>query len=134
MPATSFVDVHGVAVPFADLEMSYSAERWQMPLPLLKSLARQKRTYCDISVTELVGPPQIRVLRVRHEYPVDPFDQVWAGFGTGLHKMLESRPSRQPSRKRSCSPTSRFKLPTVWRAKFGSVEPWTITARRVAAP
>src|SRR5206468_423511 len=79
----------GVAVPFADLEMSYSAERWHMPLPLLKSLARQKRSYCDISVTELVGPPQIRLLRVRHEYPVDPFDQVWAGFGTGLHKMLE---------------------------------------------
>jgi hypothetical protein len=89
MPATAFVDAHGVAVPFAELEQSYSAERWQMPLPLLKSLARQKRGYCDISVTELVGPPQVRVLRSRHEYALDPFDQVWAGFGTGLHKMLE---------------------------------------------
>ena len=89
MPATSFVDAHGVAVPFAEIENSYTAERWQMPLPLLKSLARQRPSYCDISVTQLVAPPQIRVLKARHDYSLDPFDQVWAGFGTGLHKMLE---------------------------------------------
>jgi hypothetical protein len=91
MPSTAFLDSRGIAVPFAELEKSYTAERWQMPLPLLKALARQKRGYCDISVTELVAPPQIRVLKSRHEYAVDPFDQVWAAFGTGLHKMLESK-------------------------------------------
>jgi hypothetical protein len=89
MPSTAFVDAHGIAVPFTDLEKTYTAERWQIPLPLLKSLARQRRTYCDISVTELVGPPQLRVLKARHDYALDPFDQVWSAFGTGLHKMLE---------------------------------------------
>jgi hypothetical protein len=90
----AFVDANGTAVPFGDLEKTYTADRWQMPLPLLKSLARQKQRYCDISVTELVNSPQSRLLRERHEYSVDPFDQVWSAFGKGVHRMLELNAER----------------------------------------
>jgi hypothetical protein len=62
-----------------------------MPLPFLKALTRQKRSYSDISVTELVGPPQIRLLKARHDYAADPADLVWATFEAGLHKCLELR-------------------------------------------
>lgn len=114
MPSTAFLDAHGIAVPFAELEKSYTAERWQMPLPLLKSLARQKQRYCDISVTELVSSPQSRLLRERHEYSIDPFDQVWAGFGTGLHRMLELQAER------SARPEHRLLADFVVPARDGS--------------
>ena len=91
MPAIGFVDARGIQVSFEELEASYDSERWNMPLPVLKSLSRLKRSYCDISVTELVGPPQIRVLKQRHEYVLEPGDLIWATFGTGLHRMLELR-------------------------------------------
>jgi hypothetical protein len=91
MPAIAFLDTEGNAVPFADLETGYRPDRWGMPLPLLKALARQKRNYCDISITELVGPPQLRLLKQRHEYSLEPTDLIWASFGTGMHRMLELR-------------------------------------------
>src|SRR5437870_13166614 len=89
MPLIAFLDPSGERVPFDQLEKNSSPDRWGMPLPFLKALTRQKRSYCDISVTDLVGPPQIRLLKSRHEYASDPLDLVWASFGTALHQMLE---------------------------------------------
>ena len=91
MPLVAFLDSLGERVPFNQLHQSYSPDRWGMPLPFLRALTRQKRSYCDISVTELVGPPQIRLLKARHDYATDPLDLVWASFGTALHQMLELR-------------------------------------------
>jgi hypothetical protein len=91
MPLVGFTDRYGQEVPFNRLDAAYSPDRWGMPLPFLKALTRQKRSYADISVTELVGPPQIRLLKARHEYAADPADLVWASFGSGLHQFLELR-------------------------------------------
>lgn len=91
MPLVAFRDNQGRQVRFDKLDASYSPDRWGMPLPFLKALTRQRRSYSDISITELVGPPQIRLLRERHEYAADPFDLVWSAFGSGLHQFLELR-------------------------------------------
>ncbi len=46
----------------------------------------------DISVTTLIGPPQINVLRIKHEdeIVVDVKDRMFSVFGTAVHSMLES--------------------------------------------
>ncbi len=45
----------------------------------------------DITVTELLGPPQIRRLRAEHddELTVDVADQGYILFGSAVHKILE---------------------------------------------
>ena len=45
----------------------------------------------DISVTTLIGPPQINVLRVKHEdeMVIDVKDRMFSVFGTAVHSMLE---------------------------------------------
>ena len=91
MPLVSLIDTHGQRVPFSELEATYTPDRWGVPLPLLKALARQKRPYADITVTELVASPQMRLLKQRHEYAADPADLIWRSFGTALHTMLELR-------------------------------------------
>lgn len=47
------------------------------------------RVYGDISVTQLIDSPQIRVLRRQHDEVVDVKDMLWALFGTALHSVLE---------------------------------------------
>ena len=46
---------------------------------------------CDISVTQLVGPPQIRRLRQLHEDKIeeDASDRIWALLGQAVHTILE---------------------------------------------
>ncbi len=89
MPLVAFLDSQCNRVPFHQLEETYSPDRWAVPLPLLRALTRQKKNYADITVTELIGPPQIRALKARHDFAVNPLDLVWASFGSGLHQMLE---------------------------------------------
>lgn len=84
---TGFLSPDGLMVPFDRLEAE--AHRFNMPTALLLGLARQKRKYAAITATELVGPPQIRALKSRHDYACDPADQIWAALGSGVHKMLE---------------------------------------------
>jgi hypothetical protein len=43
----------------------------------------------DISVTQLIGPPQIRILKRNNDYEMDAMDLVPAFMGTGLHTVLE---------------------------------------------
>ena len=55
----------------------------------------QRPTYSrgssEISVTEILSPPQLVLLRRRHadEIEVDAADQVWALFGSAVHNILE---------------------------------------------
>jgi hypothetical protein len=43
----------------------------------------------DISVTQLVDAPQIRMLKRAHEYETDVMDMLWAVFGTAVHVVME---------------------------------------------
>jgi hypothetical protein len=49
------------------------------------------RGQSEISVTEILSPPQLVLLRRRHadEIEVDAADQVWALFGSAVHNILE---------------------------------------------
>ena len=49
------------------------------------------------SVTELIGPPIIRLLRQRHEDEVeeDAADRIWSLLGTAVHGVLERAASSE---------------------------------------
>jgi hypothetical protein len=64
-----------------------------LPAPLVAAVSHARRPLPDrISVTELIGPPQIRRLQLRHwdEIEEDASDRIWATMGTLMHKLLES--------------------------------------------
>jgi len=46
---------------------------------------------CDISVSALIGPPQIRQLRIAHEDEIteDAVERIWALLGKAVHVILE---------------------------------------------
>jgi hypothetical protein len=50
----------------------------------------------DISVTSLIGPPRIRVLKMRHAGQIteDVSDRIWALLGSGVHYILERAETR----------------------------------------
>ncbi len=64
-----------------------------LPEPLVKAVTRhpRKREPNCISVSELIQPPQIRALSVKHESEIteDASDRLWALLGTLLHGVLE---------------------------------------------
>ena len=45
----------------------------------------------DISVTQLIGPPRLRVLKKRHAHKAieDVSDRLWSLYGKAVHKVLE---------------------------------------------
>ena len=43
----------------------------------------------DISVTQLIDAPQIRVLKQKHDETIDVSTMLWALFGTAIHSVLE---------------------------------------------
>lgn len=64
-----------------------------MPEPLVRAVSRHPRENLpnQISVTELIQPPQIRGLALLHEHELseDASDRLWALLGTLLHQALE---------------------------------------------
>lgn len=64
-----------------------------LPEPLVRAVSRhpRRRQPGVISVTELIQPPQIRALTLRHssELSEDAGDRIWALLGTLLHGVLE---------------------------------------------
>jgi hypothetical protein len=64
-----------------------------LPQPIVKLLESQRysRGRADISVTELINPPQITALRRahRHEMVEDVADRFWAIMGSNIHRILE---------------------------------------------
>lgn len=67
--------------------------KFGLPQPLVKMLDRHpySRGKAHISVTELISPPQIAVLRREHNHEIveDVADRFWALMGTNIHKILE---------------------------------------------
>jgi hypothetical protein len=64
----------------------------RLPQPLVAAVS-QKRRPCrgQISVTELISPPQLRALALEHweEISEDASDRIWATMGQLMHKLLE---------------------------------------------
>ena len=46
-------------------------------------------TIGDISVTQLLDAPQVRILRKMHDVEEDVSDRIWAMMGTAVHHVLE---------------------------------------------
>lgn len=63
-----------------------------LPEPLVSAVSRKREPRPgQISVTELISPPQMRALTLRHwaELTEDASDRIWATMGQLMHKLLE---------------------------------------------
>lgn len=67
--------------------------KFNLPAPLVAAVSRhpRERVAKRISVTELISPPQIRALTIKHEHQIvdEAGDRIWALLGTLLHGALE---------------------------------------------
>jgi len=67
--------------------------RLNLPEPLVKAVTRPLREHVArrIGITELLQPPQLRALKIKHEAELteDASDRIWALLGTLLHGVLE---------------------------------------------
>lgn len=65
-----------------------------LPLPVFEALARKEysREGADISVTELIDSPRVRMLKKRHDHEIEfEAETLLASFlGTAFHKAIES--------------------------------------------
>lgn len=61
-----------------------------IPAGLLQglALASHKERKGDVSVTQLIAPPQLTALAARHDYVSDADEQLWAIFGKALHNVF----------------------------------------------
>tara|TARA_R110000823_G_scaffold231612_3_gene358285 strand:- start:92 stop:997 length:906 start_codon:yes stop_codon:yes gene_type:complete len=68
--------------------------KYGIPDSFLNFLAASKysRGDADISVTQLIDSPRVRLLREAHEEEIefDLSDRIWSLFGTAVHQVLES--------------------------------------------
>ena len=65
----------------------------RLPESLYRAVSGQRaRVPGQISVTELLKPPQIRALQVAHDSEIveDAADRIWAACGSLMHTLLES--------------------------------------------
>lgn len=63
-----------------------------LPEPLVSAVSRKREPkQGQISVTELISPPQMRALTLKHwdELTEDASDRIWATMGQLMHKLLE---------------------------------------------
>jgi hypothetical protein len=72
----------------------------RLPEPLVNAVSRKREPRQGIiSVTELISPPQMRALTLKHwsELTEDASDRIWATMGQLMHKLLEEhgRESRE---------------------------------------
>ena len=64
-----------------------------LPAPLIAAVSKPRQPILgQISVTELIGPPQIRALTIRHweEITEDASERLWAAVGSLMHQLLEN--------------------------------------------
>lgn len=88
-----FIDTTGRRVPFAELE----GGEWAYPLPVIRWLAKQHDDHgarygfdgLGFSVTELVAPTQVTMLKRRHEVYVQPDEGIKSALGTLMHHAIE---------------------------------------------
>ncbi len=64
--------------------------RHDLPTPIFKACQMDThRMTGDISVTQLIDAPQIRMLKKRNKVEEDCSDKIWALLGTATHAILE---------------------------------------------
>ena len=67
--------------------------KFNLPETFLNVIARPSysRGNSEISVTEILSPPQLVLLRRRHvdDIEIDAADQVWSLFGSAVHNILQ---------------------------------------------
>ncbi|MDQ3802297.1 MAG: hypothetical protein M3416_00340 [Acidobacteriota bacterium] len=64
-----------------------------LPAPLIAAVSKTRPPVAGrISVTELINPPQIRALTIKHwrEITEDASERLWAAVGSLMHQLLES--------------------------------------------
>lgn len=64
----------------------------KLPEPLVSAVSRKREPKPgQISVTELISPPQMRALTLRHwsDLTEDAAERIWATMGQLMHKLLE---------------------------------------------
>lgn len=64
----------------------------KLPEPLVSAVSRKREPRPgQISVTELISPPQMRALTLKHwtELTEDASERIWATMGQLMHKLLE---------------------------------------------
>lgn len=64
-----------------------------LPAPLIAAVSKTRQPVLgQISVTELISPPQIRALTIKHwdEITEDASERLWAAVGSLMHQMLEN--------------------------------------------
>jgi hypothetical protein len=64
-----------------------------LPAPLVAAVSKTRQPVIGkISVTELISPPRIRTLSIKHwdELTEDASERIWAAVGTLMHQLLES--------------------------------------------
>ena len=75
--------------------------RLNLPAPILRAIHNDKydRGDSDITVTELIGPAQIRHLKKKHaaELTEDAADRVWSMLGSAMHSVLEDIAKGDPN-------------------------------------
>lgn len=67
--------------------------KFNLPSPLANAIMHDpySKGISDFSVTELISPPRIRILRLEHEDEIveDVSDHLWRFFGSAIHASLE---------------------------------------------
>lgn len=64
--------------------------KYNLPETLVKAAAYDThRVSGDLSVTQLIDAPQIRILKKRNDYTEDVSESIYALMGTALHHILE---------------------------------------------
>jgi len=64
-----------------------------LPAPLVATISKTRQPIVgQLSVTELISPPQIRALSIKHwdEITEDASERLWAAVGSLMHQLLES--------------------------------------------
>jgi hypothetical protein len=64
-----------------------------LPAPLIAAVSKTRQPIAgQISVTELISPPQIRALTIKHwdEITEDASERLWAAVDSLMHQMLEN--------------------------------------------
>lgn len=65
------------------------------PLPVLLALVDERKFKDSMwSVTELLQPPRITILKRRYNYAIKPMDLMFATFGTAWHLMISQTEKR----------------------------------------
>lgn len=67
--------------------------KYNIPEPLFNAIANDEYSHSgDISVTELLSPPQLRALKIRHKDKIDSdiVEYFWSACGKAMHALLRN--------------------------------------------